>query len=668
MTSINYSANGFSAVFKDNLKRCSGPQIAGLVLSVLFSFFLFGYIISQVNDGLIVLKDKYDATAEAFAVIIFSSAICFFLNIISAPRLFRGIYSKRATDFYFSAPIKRGVYFNANMLFAAIANIVITVLPLLTFLVLCKLPENLRASFDYSAVFSLLVAALLSVLAFFAVLVVCAVCSGRIIHYAVFAIISLFSTIFFASGIMNGINSIWGFYTDSIIFSAVNPLLNFFTSVFRAYNIKSILILSAFSVVEIAAAYLAGYILFKNRKAEAAELSVSGKIMPYIFHSVLVISAFLYLGFISNLVTVIISGIIFSVLVTLLYTVVLYRKPMIRKTAVTCAVVCAVCICFVAAVHLQNSLGYVMYVPETEEIQSVQVSSPYYSDEYIMPVTSLIENSIDNQDDENLRITFESEDKINGIRNFHKKIVDKNTINASKVDIKDIYSIIFLYDDRQLYDVKIQYNLKNGKTVSRTYSVDTASIYKEFVAAFKNEEALSQTEPFNLNKDDIAFMQVDYYGETDETLNEIYTDIFKPESYDELFNIYMDDLLSQSDEDFVFYTAANSFGMYYYQEYEYSDEELTAYADKEASDETVLEDYKYYSITLYTIKPDVNEETRKKLKNMTIEQISEYIRSDSVYEDDFFDTYYFDVDNSLTKNTMDYVANRINRNNADAAV
>lgn len=644
MTSINYSVKGFSVAFKQNLKRQSVGAASAVIVSTFGAFIGFAYILSYIMAEL-KHGSLYEATSEMITVMSFSMVVSAVYSLFSAPRLFNQIYSKRACDFYFSAPIKRSAYFNANMLYGAITNSIIVVLPALIFFLLCKMHPAYIVKFDYSVVFNTLGGFLIASLAAFSLLILCAVCAGRKIHYIINAYICIGATVFIISGVLNCINNIWGMKTDSMLFPALNPLMNVISVYFNSEDKKTVLILSAVSLAELIVTYAVGFILFKNRKAEVAELSVSGKIVPYVFLSIVSASAFLYFSFISDFLPIVTVGSVLAVIVTIVFSLVFYKKVFTKQTGITCAAVCAVCICFLCIMHFPKYSNYVEFIPEESEIEDVRVSNPFISNYSVPPVINLINNAADGYDEEQYSnvITFKSESGINGIRELHKKIISEETIKASKKWPTDLYSYIssgFGYLDTAFdaYNVRLEYELKNGKTVTRTYSVNARCVYDAFIRAFKNEEALSQIEPFNLESDDILFMTVDYYDDYDM----VQTNNLQLDSYDELLSLVLKDRINEKDEQFV--ADSYELGMYYQPEMDMN------YGDIYPETESVW----YYAVEFYYLNPDAAEDVRQEVENMSANKIIE-----NTWKYDDIGVYYFTVE-AHHENTMKYIEHLIN--------
>ena len=648
MTSINYSVKGFSTAFKQNFKRQSVGTAVTIIIAGFGALAGFAYITSYMA-GNIPSGSTYDGTGEMIAIMSFSMVICAFYSLFLAPRLFNQIYSKRACDFYFSAPIKRSAYFNANMLYGAMANVIIVVAPSLVFFLLCKIQPSYIVKFNYIYVFNAMGGFLTAALASFSILIMCAVCAGRKIHYIINVYICIISTMYVVSGFLSSINSIWGMKAKSILFPALNPLINVISVFFNSDDRKAILVLSAVSAAELIITYAVGFMLFKNRKAEVAELSVSGKIVPYVFLSVVLASAFLYFSTISEFLPIVISGVFFAVVLSIVFSLVFYKKVFTKQTGITCAAVCAVCICFLCIIYFPKYSNYVEYIPEQSEIEDVRVSNPLISSYSEPPIGNLIANATDYYNDDEWQdsnvIVFKSENGISGIRELHKKIISEETIKASQVKPTDLYSYIasgFGYIDEAFdqYNVMFEYNLKNGKTVTRTYSVNAHYVYDEFVKAFKNEETLSQIEPFKLESDNILFITVDYYDENDM----IQTKKIRLDSYDELLSLMLKDRMGESDRLFVM--DSYELGMDYVPDGESEYEDDSVYLETESN--------QYYDVGFYHLNPDLTDEERKRIENMTENQII-----NNIWDIDGVDVDHFTAE-SRHENTIKYIEHLIN--------
>ncbi len=114
MISIN-SSNNFSAVLKNNFRRYAALFIVFQIFAVLFSGFLISFY-ADSYDGSYNSTNNITNTFSDICMPLFAF-FCSIEAFILVAVMFRGIYSKRASDFYFSLPVKRGAWFNADFLF-----------------------------------------------------------------------------------------------------------------------------------------------------------------------------------------------------------------------------------------------------------------------------------------------------------------------------------------------------------------------------------------------------------------------------------------------------------------------------------------------------------------------------------------------------------------------
>ncbi|MDE6505681.1 MAG: hypothetical protein K2K71_00260, partial [Eubacterium sp.] len=452
-------------------------------------------------------------------------------GFILAVSMFKEIYSKRASDFYFSMPVKRGTYYNTNMLFGAInialAYIISFVLSVIVIKTDIIYPSKFYI-FDVSYFAQQMLVSFLTVLAVLAVYMLCAVVSGKKWHYVLLSYIAVSFAFVGIIEFIGYINTIWGLWIDiskAWIVSPIGILLNNADDV----STNQTLTLCAAAIIQFCIAYAAGYVVFKKRKAEVAEYTLSGRIMPVIMIiCCLVTEFFICLNVVDvSLTNRIISGVIVAAVTIVIITAICYKKA-ITKATLRClggaAVITAVVI---ACVEFIPSADYVKYVPEASEVESVTIyNNVDYSNPNIIDLlygVSFYSSYYDDYYDSGYTYTFSSDEAKNKMYNFHKKLVADET---QKNTYGEAY---YTYGYNSL---KIKYNLKNGKTVTRSYCAGANDVYQEYVALMQTEEGINQL--VTINSEDILFAYVsnDYYydytydeyeDKTDNTFSEYIT-------------------------------------------------------------------------------------------------------------------------------------------------
>ncbi|MDE6124647.1 MAG: ABC transporter permease [Eubacterium sp.] len=561
--------------------------------------------------GFLSLKpyEVLDITTNYSLNIAGSFSVLFVLeSFILAVTVFREIYSKRASDFYFSMPVKRGTYYNTNMLFGviniALAYVISFVLSVIVIKTDIIYPSKFYI-FDISHFARVIFISLLAVLAVFAVFMLCAVVSGKKWHYVLLSFIAVLFSFVGIIELIGYINTIWGLWIDISKAWIVSPLGVLLSNV-EEISAGQTAILCTVAIIQFLIAYVIGFIVFKKRKAEVAEFTLAGRIIP----AIMIIGCLVTVFFINlNVVDIplysrIISGIIAAAVITVILTAICYKKA-ITKGALKClggAVIITAIV--IACVELVPSADYIKYVPEASEVDSVTI---YNDVDYSNPdITDLLYGSAfygyydDYSDDSVHTYTFSSDEAKKRFYDFHKKIVADETQNNAYGD--DYYN----YGD---HSIKIKYNLKNGKTVTRSYCVGTHDVYKEYVALMKTDEGLNQLEPFNLESDSVLFAYLSNYDDyyyVDYESDDDFSTFITLDEYHTLFDKMKNDRMNDSTRKFIEYTDSG-FYMWY-----------VDYEDYDEPEETVSR------LILYTFSDSVSQEEREKLSEMTPDEIINY--------------------------------------------
>lgn len=373
----------FSAAFKVTAKRNIIGTIIVFVISAIMAVLMtsviyFDYKTTAYKTGVI------DITEELVLLLLVFAAICIIYNLFLAVNLFKEIYSKRASDYYFSLPVKRGGLYTANAVFAVAADILCFAVPvLLSFAAALTFKgEKFSFSVDFKAYFLYAAAMLFAIIFILSFLIFCAVCAGRKIHYVILSAISLIGVQIILSSVMMKINSVWGFELDAYKAYSVVPLGNF-AAVFYGNDVKKMPMLIAAAVVGSIIVFALGYVVFAKRKAETAEVSIAGKIVPYLFLFITAFSAFLQV-MLGNVWGMILFGIVSALISSLIYNAVFFKKAFTKKSFAAFSCACLLGTVFLLCVYIPSHDKYVSYVPQEQEIESVTVgghdSGSYYSD------------------------------------------------------------------------------------------------------------------------------------------------------------------------------------------------------------------------------------------------------------------------------------------------
>ncbi|MDE6110279.1 MAG: hypothetical protein K2F65_00030, partial [Eubacterium sp.] len=117
MISINSSSN-FLSTLKNNFRRHAALFA---VFQIFVAFISIFHIVSEYEYYKDYTYSSNITKLFSDQSLTFIAVVLGFEAFILAVSMFRGIYSKRASDYCFSLPVKRGVWFNANFLFGVIS-------------------------------------------------------------------------------------------------------------------------------------------------------------------------------------------------------------------------------------------------------------------------------------------------------------------------------------------------------------------------------------------------------------------------------------------------------------------------------------------------------------------------------------------------------------------
>lgn len=623
-----YTSLAFRRVFKSrivNMILALGASIVAVVIAISATIVQNNFEYAKTKEFI----GDTDITFEAMAVTIILTIISGFFSLSVVPKMFKQIYKKQSCDSFFSVPIKREEYFVANYFYGVLVNVLCFVIPLLIYIFSASIASNKYINYviEYKMLIPVVIDLLFAVIAIYSAFVMCAVISGKRIQYLFLSLICLICTSTTLAGIAVKVNSIWGLNLDLTTLSSISPVENAISAVLSQENIPAQVVIS---IIEIVGMFIVGYIAFKHRKAEVAEMSLSGKIVPYILLAVLSSAAFFYSAT-GNGVIDLVVGLILAVLITMVFSAVFYKKPFTRETAITTACVCGVCTILSVGVMLPIFNGYVKYVPDTDKIESVKVST---LDEYAgyTGVAGLINSDFADYF-EGESITLKEKDNIEKVVALHNRTVDNDVIKVAKKNSTSMLRLmLFLGDDYFSDDYqmnvgyKITYKLTNGMTVERSYDAPNTLVAKQYFDVLQTEEALSQLSPFDIKNDKVlaydctnySLYDEEYYDDEDYNDKDYYveTDYYEPETVelkgfdiDKFNEALMKDYLAMEQKSFMY-----SF-----------DEFQSSYFDCEGIydyNDTVCE------LNVYYATDDMTDEELAKYKKMSKSQVMTAIDED----------------------------------------
>lgn len=652
-TTLNYKG-GFKAVFVKTFKQQLPGAIVLIFLSVLASVFSAASTI--VSNASSIFTNKYDITDDVILLVNYFCVVCMIFSLFLAMQMFKEIYSKRACDTFFALPIKRSEYFLAKYLYGAVINIVaMVVMAAINIAILLSASTKLVTYImDFSAFFRIAAAFLFDALCVYTLFVFCAVLSGKRVQYFFFVIIALFAPVCTTTGAIDVVNKIWGVDANSFIVSIIHPVQNVLmlweSGVEYALSADKYLYIIIAMAVETIALFAAGYVVFKKRKAEIAEFTPSGKVLPLMFLAFIIAAEFLQCASKLNYFIAMPLAILFSVIGTMIFSGVFYKKIFIKKTAITFAVSGALCILFVGLVSFPSYSNYVKYVPETDEIESVELIDGsvglmnYSSISYYTDVLSVYDFETSGS------YKFAAADSIENAVQLHKKIIDDETIKKGKALNSGTWGDMMQYDYEyeNSYECRIVYHLKNGKTVTRRYAVPAKMISDEMFALMKTEEALSQFGITAIKSEDIVYstFESEIYSDDTEDYKKTSKNLSLQET-EEILNAYKKDLLNVNKAEFLDYLSRYTgyYVDYYTDRYYYEDKHV----DTEDMDYVSENSYWIYVMSFTS---DADDEYREKIKAMSVEELNKLSNnSEEYYEKLTSDSLYI---NTNYKNTYKY--------------
>lgn len=531
--------------------------------------------------------------------------LLFTVSLIVVYILYRELYSRRASDFLLSMPVKREAFFNANALFCLINIVLSYVISFSVSVFLIKSNIVYPAKFyifDVSLFASILGMSFLSTVSVFLVFAVCAVISGRKWHYFALSFFAVFGVFAAASGLLDYIDTIWGFKLDYDYSFIVSPIALLQFSVNE--NLDNMAAIIIVFIVQIAVTYLAGVIAFKHRKAEVAETTVFGKVLPFAIITVfLMAEAFMSLNLANRLYIKLLAALIAMVLFVLIITALFYRKPFNKLTIASLITSVAVTAVVVLCVELApKSMGYVDYVPEAGEVESVTVETGnHYRNVHRIDIFDdflyeSVGHGIGYYNASNNVFNLSTDEAKAAVERFHKKIASN--------EAKDRFYDNKTYEYDAVTGIRLKYKLKNGKTVVRTYSVNASFASREFAAILKTDECLEQIMPVVLGND-ILFATVD---NCDFVYN--YIQCLQLEDYEPLFECIKKDIKKREHEYNLL--IDNGFTAAYYEKW---DEDYGYYLENEDS---------VYLVTFYRFSEFATEEEKEKLLKMIPNEMLSY--------------------------------------------
>lgn len=619
MISIN-SSNNFSAVLKNNFRRYAALFIVFQIFAVLFSGFLISFY-ADSYDGSYNSTNNITNTFSDICMPLFAF-FCSIEAFILVAVMFRGIYSKRASDFYFSLPVKRGAWFNADFLFGVISFAVSYAIFCISSIIVIN--SNMLRQFRFvnleaGCFLKYAFMSFTALIVVYTVFVMCAVIAGRMWQYILLSFISSLALYAGAAGFICYLNTVYGFWLNlenSYIASAVSLA-------FSGISDFSVLKFFFAAAVQFAVFYVVGYLSFKKRKAEVAENKLSGKLLPIVLTvTCFLAEIFVCLG-IGNEVAFsgrIIAAIIMVSVTALILSAVFFRKAFSKPVFISLLGAVILSALTIFSVQLIPEKIYVNVAPEADEIEAVSIYD--YNALGSSDITDLLYgiNYLNISDESEVRnykfLTDEAKEKA---VELHKKLLSEKTRNNSNG-----------FDEGGDTTLGIEYRLKNGKTIRRVYTVLTKDIIEEGIALFKTDEGINGIEGFDYNSEDIIFSVFGLYADD-------YENSFYIEKTDcrKLRECVQKDIMNREASEF-----AGSAGLPFLTMWEDYDSDLDNEPEKDI-----------YTLSFFIFKAGVPVSERVKMEKLSPKEIVKYDSEFYLQIEEV--SFYIDMDQDI--NTVSYL-------------
>lgn len=642
------SLSKVKAVLKKNFRLNIAGLIVTNVTAVLCMLVICAAVIGVPSKDLAISSYVSDVTVEfSVSAGLIANVIGVIYLLFLSLKMFREIYSRRASDFFYSMPVTRKEYYTGNVFFGIINILFMFISITAVSLIFGKLPIafdvehniiEIKLFLQYMAI------AFSGLFLTVAVFMVSAVLCGRRWQAIAASVLSSVSLSVVMMGVGMQMNSIYGYNVQNNG-SAVDTFL----AVLNKGEGVSLAVIVIFKFAAAAVLLAVGYLVFKNRKAEVAEQSLSGKIVPALLLFVIDVGVFMtaFSAFYKPLYFKIIIGVVCCVIVTVIFCAVFNKKAFTKNTDIACVAACVVSIAFAVGVEtLPKAVGYIDYIPSAEEIQSVEFTENadnyayVNSSSYTTFFDYLFEGGINYDEYEEDVFKIESQEGIDCVLRLHQKAIDDEIIKKYEA-YNDPDENTYIEDT--WFSYKLTYHLKNGKDVTRYYSVSCKDMMEEYADFVRTDEVIEQSFPLNLNKDSILFARVEEPYEDTEVYDDSfeYTDdysvsysadsYFTLDNYDEFFGLLKQDIKVRSDTDALLQTASC---FYLYDKY--------------------IENEQY--IYIYYLDEDTPAELAEKIRNMTPSQAETYMYNSN------YDLHLLSepviLSKTNDKNTMKYLTDR----------
>lgn len=491
---------------------------SGYIFLIIAVVTVLALIISNVEQ-MFDSYSKYDVTGNMSIAMMIAAAACTLFSFFTAPRLFKETFKKQQCDIYFSLPVKRSEYFTANYASGLITNFSVYLACILSVVIQSAIYTN-KEKADIQFMVLLCIETLLCIVLIYTTFILCAAVSGKRVHYILVTLLLMVSTTYAVNGVCAKLSTIWGFpaYNPTGIFS-ISPILYL-----EWYMYNSSVPRIIFMLLIIAAVFALALFCFKKRRAEVAQTSLSGKVVPLVLLAVFIASAFFYGDSWGKKYVGVIFGLLLCGICGLLYSAVFFKKPYTKQSAIVTACMAVVCaIISIIPIMPSQFRGFEKIVPEASEVESVAMGiDDIYVDEYLVYSDDMSESG---------SLQFTSEDAIQKVVAYNNAICEDEIIEKSKEEsnISLLRTLLFEgYLEPLSYEtvrdgILLTYKLKNGKTIHKYYNVADGAKSDELASVLMTNDVFDSIEFLNLKQEDILQSEIskyklsDHAGSTDDT-------------------------------------------------------------------------------------------------------------------------------------------------------
>lgn len=626
MKSTNYSVKGaFSAAFTATARR----QLPGALIAAAVS------AIVSVIYALIYCAGYYGYENDvSYGVEMWGSAVLFIAAVycsISVGVMFNAYFSRRACDYHFAMPFKRSHLYNASYLFGLTAIALLIAVSVAVFsatvgiLSVSNTEESVIYMIQPAEVLKPLLTLLASLLAGYSACTMCAAVSGKWLQYAVLVFVCIFSVPVLLIGIAARINSIWGVLVSLFDFASITPV-GAAVMLLKEPTDGMYIFMSVVALAECLGMYLAGLLSFKRRKAETAESGQGGSFIKYLLMALFVASGFLYFGASENLLVTIVTGVITAFACAAMFSAVQVRRKKVftKQTGILFGAVTGICLVLTAGIYFVNSSSYVKYVPKADEVESVTITEYDVYDSYSSVSLDYIMQILNSSTAGTHSATLTEPQNIQTVVDFHTLAVSDKVIrntsanvaenandllsagpenavqqattvavsNPSVADGITVNEEDYFIGDR--IDCSLAYKLKDGRTVYRSYAIKSPNdaVWHQFIAMFKNKEAVMQEDAFAVDINDVLYVDTMIYqivtGEEETSVAE-QSYVLPAAEWEQIRDVLAGDRTKEEDDVFYYGSATGAV------------------------------------LTVYCINPELSEEQKAQLRAMTPKERYDYV-------------------------------------------